>query len=354
MEEKMKPKQIYWVLLLLLAGLFIFSTIGCSSDADDEEDTADDDVTDDDDSTADDDSTDDDDDTTDDDDDDDDTLWEGTEQVFVELPDGGLVQVSMSDIPAFTWTDPDDGLTKQAAYLQNVVDEAVPDTKEYDIADYRFNFVAADDYDILVEKLAGDFRELPTYTQLEQGWFIQYEQNPTKFTDLKVIWDEILGFDSFMGAKMMNGGTIVSVAETYYEDNATITVSFNSKGEKGSVNLNGLPAFYDDDGAFSIRLQLIVLEGALSGFDPYTYNYAFDFINSVDESLLDDFLGSDVGLLPVWNDKTNGKDLLHGWVRLNDGATAHKLYWDASTGFGAEYGMMDMNGGEIVVYVLSD
>ena len=347
---------MYWMLLLLLAVFFAFSSFGCGDDDDDEEDDEDDDddATDDDTSDDDDDTTDDDDDATDDDDDDDDTPWEGGEKVFVEVPGGGLVMVSMSDVGAFEWTDPDDGLTKQAAYIQDVVNEAIPETKEEDITTYRFNFVAADNYDILAQKLAGDFRELPTYAQLAQGWFIQYEQNPTKFTDLKVIWDDVLGFSSFMSAKMMNGGTIVSVEETYYIETATINVNYHSKGEKGAVNLSGLPAFYDDDGALSIRLQLIVLEAALSGLDPDTYNYAFDFINLGGESLLDDYLGSDINQLPVWSDKNSAEDLVSGWVRLNAGATAHQLFWDATTGYSADYNMSDMNGGTIEVYTLSD
>ena len=344
-----------WLLFLLaaLTLLLAFSVLGCGDDDDDNND-ADDDSGADDDSAADDDAADDDSAVDDDTQPDDDTgtdVWTGNETIIVSTPDGP-VTVELNGLPAFTWNDPDDGLDKTAVYLSVVVEQAFSG-KEFDPADYKYNFLASDGYNILSQKLDGDYRALPSYADLEKGWFIEYEEEGGKYIDIEVVWDDSLGFSNFMGAKMMDGGTIEMVENILFDQSVTVEVVWATSGAKTAVDLNGLPAF-DDGGTLAVYLHLIIWEAALEDFDPKTYTYAFNFISNDDDgnwSLLDNLSG--IGDLPVWLDYETNKDIHHGWIE-DAGEDGYRLFWDEATGFTGMYSVKFMNGGTIEVYDVTE
>jgi hypothetical protein len=334
-----------FLLISLLAAIAVpFAGLGCGDDDDDDDDNDDtsDDDTDDDDTT--------DDDTTDDDTTDDDTggeTWTGEESVTIATPDGD-VAVDLAGLPAFLWTDPEDATEKLAVLVRTVVDAAFT-SKDFDPADYKFNFVASDGYDILAKKLDGDYRGLPSYDELQDGWFIEYEETePTAHTDIKVIWDEALGYPAFMSARFMDGGEIGMVENVLYDQDVTVNVVYATKGFKAAVNLIGLPAF-DDGGTLAVRLNHVVAEAALEGFDPKTIDYAFNFIANDDYNLLVDKLAGDTSLLPVWNDFDFSKDIHHGWLE-DGGADGTKVVWDPVTEFPGFYGIKHLEDGTIEVW----
>jgi hypothetical protein len=337
-----------WLMMVLIAILAFAGTMSCGDDDDDDDDDAtedDDDAVDDDD-----DATDDDDDATDDDDDDaTGPVWEGSEIVFVDTPQGE-VQVSLAGLPAFEWTDPEDELTKQAIYVKTVIDKGI-ENLALDPAGLKIGFTAADGYSPLSQKYDGDFRQLPAYGDMDKGWFIQYEQEPEKWTDIQVIWDESLNLPNFMGVKQMNGGQINMVEEILFDETVTIQVNFADEVVKAAVDLNGLPAFYDEDEDLCVYTHHIVLEAALEAFDPETYTYVFDFIADNGWSLLADGLGDDQGLLPGWLAEDD-KDIHHGWIK-NTEEDGFRLFWDDATGYDAEtYGVKNMEDGDIIIYTV--
>ena len=343
----MNLKRWLLALMILLLCAALVPVVGCGDDDDDDDDTGADD-----DDSADDD---DDDDDTGDDDDDDDTgpTWEGSERVYV-LIDGALIEVMLQGLSSFTWTDPEDSMDKQAVLVSTVVDAALASDKEDEIdpTAYKYNFINADDDSVLGQNLDGDFRTLPAYADLPKGWFVQYEENGYKYTDLRVIWDDSLNYEDYMKAIMMNGGTLEMVENILFDQDVAVTVSYMLKGLSAEVNLSGLPAF-DDDGALAVPLHLIVREAALDSFDPETFDYFFDFIsNNADGnwSLLEDGLGSNTGLLPVWQDYANDKDIHHGWIKNAD-PDGYKLFWDPATGFDGTYQVDQMDAGKIIVWV---
>jgi hypothetical protein len=271
--------------------------------------------------------------------------------VKVATPDGE-VDVQLFGLDAFQWTDPDDSTVKQAVLVSTVVDQAVAPAK-FDPTAYKYDFIATDGYDILANKLDGDYRGLPTFDNLALGWFIEYPDEDTQQTDIEVVWDDSLGFPKFMGAKLMNGGTIELVENVLFDQDVHVSVVMRPDGTPVDVNLNGLPAF-DDNGALAVYLHLIVLEAALDGFDPKTYTYDFNFIsNDADGnwSLQDNL---DAGqTLPLWLDFTNSQDIHHGWIE-NTADDGYRLFWDAATGFPGKYGVKHMDDGTIEAYVVTD
>jgi hypothetical protein len=337
---------ILWV-LLLTAVLMAVGFVSCGGGDDDDDDTVagaggdDDDL----------DNPDDDDDFTGD-DDDSSLTWVGEQVVYFATYDG-KVPVHLDGLDAFEWTDPDDGLAKAAVLLSTVAEQAfsqIPNAT-IDPAGYRFNFVSGNGDDILEADLGGDFRGLPDFAAMEKGWFVEYEEEtPGKFADVRVAWDSSLGYEDFMNARKMNGGTISMVEELYFDKDVSIDVSFSGKAAKGTVNLNGLPAFMD--GAdLSVMVNMVVLKAGLSGFDAENGKYVINFITNADggnESLLTN-LGDDQTLLPKWDDLSGSKDIHHGWLKdtVTDG---YGLFWDPSTGYSADYDLTQMDNGSIVVY----
>ena len=346
----MRRTNLLWVLLLCLLMASVVFTCRCASsskNSSDDDTAADDDAADDD--AADDDAADDDvaDDDAADDDSDDAVSWTGNENVNVDLG-AGPVEVPLNGLPAFTWNDPDDGLDKTALLVQTVVDEASKSAP----ADLKYNFICTDTYNILTQKLDGDYRKLPTYDQLAQGWFIEYDESMSKYTDIKIVWDTALGFPKSFGAKLMDGGTIQGVENVLFGEHATFNVGFATKKAYTAIDLYGMPAF-DDAGTPAVYLHLVILEAALAGFDPKNKVYAFNFTsNDTDGNwdLLVQKLGGDTSLLPVWTDTVNNKDMHHGWIE-NAGATdGVKVIWDAATGFPGYYKVKHMDSGYIDVY----
>ena len=336
-------KNFILILLLLAVMLLAVSFTGCGDDDDDDEITEQDDD-------------DDDDDTVDDDDDDDTTgpVWEGTERVYVYLA-GGLVMVNMEGLSMYMWTDPEDGVSKQAMLVQTVVDAAIEKVTSEEVGTdgIKFNFIGADEYNILVNKLFGDFSTLPDYDDLAKGWFIQYEESigGGDYIDIKVVWDDSLAYEDFMSARMMNGGTVGFVEELYFDGDINVTVDYAAKGAKGSVSLLDMPAFYDGDD-LAVYLSLIVNKAALSEFDPKTFDYGFNLIGSGEWNLLVDGLLDDTSLLPVWIDKTLGKDIMHGWIKYTE-VDGYHVFFDTDTGFDPMYNVLLMDGGSIMVHDLS-
>jgi len=338
----------FMVLLSILALLVMGAAIAGCGDDDDDDDDDDDAVDDDDDDATGDDETGDDDPSDDDTgDDDDDIVWTGNESVLVSTPDGD-VTVELNGLEAFMWTDPEDSTDKPAVLVKTVVDAAF--AKDFDPADYKFNFAASDGYNILSKKLDGDYRTLPFYDDLELGWFIEYEEDGGKVTDIQIIWDDTLGYENFMGAKMMNGGTIEMVENILFEDSATVTVAYGTKG-KAAVELQGLPAFYDEGNAvYAVYLHHIVLDAALEEFDPKNKVYNFNFIsNDADGnwSLADNLDPADP--LPLWLDYDFNKDIHNGWIE-DAGDDGYRLFWSEDSGFSGMYKVKHMDGGYIDCY----
>ena len=339
-------KRLFSLLLMVLFALStLFVAAGCSGD-DDDDDAADDDASDDD--ASDDDA---DDDVADDDATDDDSVgdtWTGDETVTISTPEGD-VDVDLNGLAAFAWTDPEDGVVKQAVLVSTVVEAAFA-AKDFDPADYKYNFIATDDYDILAMKADGDFRILPSYEQLAQGWFYEYVDEDTSLTDIQVFWDEDLGLPGYMGAKLMNGGTIQMVENNLFTESVTVTVTYPDVSGEVVVNLQGMPAF-DDEGVQAVYLHLIVLEANFADFDPDTYTYEFNFISNDDDgnwSLKEDL---DIGEeLPTWEDFESSQDMHHGWIE-NTAEDGYRLFWDDATGFPGKFSVKFMDEGTIEVLI---
>jgi hypothetical protein len=321
-----------WRLFLILAFLFAGLLTACGDD-DDDDDSGDDD-------------------TADDDDDDNDTspgdTWPGDQTVVVVTPDGEFT-VSLNGLPMEEWTDPETSDVHPAVPLIAVVDKALEDSA-VEPNDYKFNFVATDDYDILAKKLDGDYRALPFYDDLALGWFIEYDETGEKYIDIEIVWDESLGFENFMKAKLMDGGTIGMVENVLFDQDVTVNVVWGPTKAKTAVNLNGLPAF-DDEGTLAIWVHHIILEGALEGFNPKERTYAFNFVANDGYDLLDD----DTTLLdlPVWLDYDTFKDVHHGWIE-NTAEDGYRIFWDEATGFPGNFSMKFMEDGTIEAYDITD
>ena len=331
--------QRWLVLFALLACIaFLAIAINCGDDDDDDgdDDVVDDDVADDD--TADDDVADDDvadDDST-------EVLWDGDESVVIATPDGN-VEVDLNGLPAFIWTDPEDQTDKQAVLVKTVFDEAL--AKDFDVADYKYNFVATDGYNILTWKLDGDYRQLPAYDDLPLGWFIPYEDD-----DLRVIWDESLEFPGFFSTHSMNGGTIEMVENILFDQHVNVTVDYQAKGIKATVDLFGMPAF-DDEGTMAVYLHLIVLDAALEEFEPPKDidTYRFNFISNDTDgnwNLEDDLDPGEE--LPLWEDYEGSQDIHHGWIKNTD-TDGYRLFWHEDTAYAGHYGVKHMDDGYIEV-----
>ena len=331
-----------WLLVAVLACGFLAAACG-DDDDDDNDDAADDD-------TADDDAADDD--AADDDDDNDDATWPGAQTVTIVTPDGDQT-VSLTGLPMTEYTDPDSGDTYPAVAVQDVVDLAFA-AKDFDPADYKYNFIATDDYDVLSKKLDGDYRPLPSYDNLALGWFIEYDETGEKYTDIEIVWDASLGFESFLGAKMMDGGTVEMVENVLFDQDVYITVEWAEVPTKAEVNLNGLPAF-DSEGELAVPLHLVIAEAALENWNPKEQSYAFNFIASDDYSLLEhvEGEGGTVLDLPYWLDYENGKDVHAGWIK-NTEEDGYRIFWDEATGFPGSYSMSLMDGGTIQTFDITD
>jgi len=333
----MKTTRYALIILLLFGFAAVFGNLACGDDDDDNDDN--DTTADDDDATDDDDAPDDDDATG--------ETWEGDQTVFVMTPTG-QVEVELNGLPTTTYTDPESKDVHVAVNIQDVVDQA-----SFDSTGYKFYFIATDDFNALAKSLDGDFRPLPEYTQLAQGWFIEYEEEGV--TDIEAVWDEGLGYSGYMFAKMMDGGTIAIVENILFDQNVTINVDFGTVPAKAAVNLNGLPAFYDGDGDLSVWAHHVILEAALDGFDPKEYYYAVNFIANDGYSLLDHLIqyGDDVLDLPWWKDYEAGKDVHNGWIKNTD-EDGYRVFWAESTGFSGSYSVGLLENGTIEVIDITD
>ena len=72
---------------------------------------------------------------------------------------------------------------------------------------YHYNFIASDGFNVLVDKLEGDYSKLPWFEELELG-YVYYD---TVKETLRIGWDDSLGFPGSLNAKGMDGGTIEAV-----------------------------------------------------------------------------------------------------------------------------------------------
>lgn len=72
---------------------------------------------------------------------------------------------------------------------------------------YHYNFVANDDFDVLRDKLEGDFSQLPYYGELDSG-FVYHDADGGMF---RIGWDASLGFPKSLNVKGIDGGTIRAV-----------------------------------------------------------------------------------------------------------------------------------------------
>ena len=333
----MKLNRFLLLLLVLILSLGVVAACGDDDDDDDDDDTPADG---------------DDDDGDDDDDDDDDDGWPGTQELTVATPEGD-VTVSLAGLPMVTYTDPETSDEFDAVAIKDVVDQAF--AKAFDPADYKFNPIASDGYNVLIWKLDGDFRGLPGYADLALGWFIACGDDCDESDDIMAVWDESLELPGFMKARYMKNGTFEMVEEILYDQTAQITVQYATTTAKTAVDLNGLPAFYDGDGDLAVYVHHIILEAALDEFDPKTYTYAFDFIANDDYSLLEHIegLGDDVTDLPWWEDFAAGKDVHHGWIKSTD-EDGFRAFWDEASSFPSSYGISHMEDGTIECHDITD
>jgi hypothetical protein len=67
---------------------------------------------------------------------------------------------------------------------------------------YHYDFIANDDYSVLVNKYEGDLSKIPVYGELENGFI--YDNGDS----LKIGWDPSMNFASALNVKHMDGGVI--------------------------------------------------------------------------------------------------------------------------------------------------
>lgn len=72
---------------------------------------------------------------------------------------------------------------------------------------YHYNFIGNDGFNVLVDKMEGDYSKLPWWLELNQGYVYFDQEKET----LRIAWDESLGFPGSLSAKGMDGGTIEAV-----------------------------------------------------------------------------------------------------------------------------------------------
>lgn len=72
---------------------------------------------------------------------------------------------------------------------------------------YHYNFIAGDGFNVLVEKMEGNYAKLPWYKELDLG-FVYYDAEKDM---LRVGWDESLAFPGSLNVKGIGGGTIEAI-----------------------------------------------------------------------------------------------------------------------------------------------
>ena len=186
------------------------------------------------------------------------------------------------------------------------------------------------------------------------GWFILCGEDCDEDDDIKAVWDESLEFPSLLNARFMKNGTMAMVEEILFDESATITVQYAATKAKATVDLMGLPAFYDGED-LAVYVHHIILEAALEEFDPKTFTYAFNFIASDDYSLLEHIegYGDDVTDLPWWEDFAAGKDVHHGWIK-NTTDSGFRVFWDEASALPSSYGVGYLDGGSIEAHDITD
>ncbi len=73
---------------------------------------------------------------------------------------------------------------------------------------YHYNFIAGDGFNVLVDKMEGDYSKLPWYNELDKG-FVYYDAEKDM---LRIGWDAALAFPGSLNVKGIGDGTIEAVA----------------------------------------------------------------------------------------------------------------------------------------------
>jgi hypothetical protein len=121
----------------------------------------------------------------------------GTE--IVHFKNGDVVQdVALSSLDHTEY----DG--NEAVRIQLIVDEGSLDSPYA----FFFNFIASDGFNVLVDRLEGDYAGIPLYPETSGGFLYQ---DPLGVDGLVAGWDAALAFPRYMNVKQMDGGTIEAV-----------------------------------------------------------------------------------------------------------------------------------------------
>jgi hypothetical protein len=121
----------------------------------------------------------------------------GTEIVHFKNGDT-ITDVALSSLDSTVF----DG--NEAVRIQLIVDEGVLASPYA----YFFNFIGSDDYNVLVDRLEGDYAGIPVYAETSGGFLYQ---DPPGEDGLVAGWDAALAMPRYMNVKQMDGGTIEAV-----------------------------------------------------------------------------------------------------------------------------------------------
>ncbi|GEM_PF-1465689 len=154
--------------------------------------------------------------------------------------------------------------------------------------DYHYNFIANDDFNVLVDKLEGDYSKLPWWKELDFG-FVYYDAEKDM---LRIGWDASLGFPSSLNVKGIGGGTIEAVAI------GTSNFVVIAGAVRSLLDATTLPKVdmvnykYPEDGAIPMTTfaEIFTAAGVL---DPEAYAYKFYGT--------DGFSNNDTNLMPFEN-----------------------------------------------------
>jgi len=266
--------------------------------------------------------------------------------VIIATPQGDI-EVALNDLPVKQWIDVESCTLHPALNLKEVVETVMPSLEIHPGA-YRFNFIATDAYNVLQKKLNGDFRFLPSYSDLSAGWLINKRTNDSHTSDLQLVWDYEAYLPDFMDVKMMNGGIIEWVDNYVFPFPAWVTVEYAVTESRTRLNLQGLPAIRRQ-GSPAVELNRIILEADLDEFDPDQCEYAFNFISGAQDgkwNLADHLTG--LMELPVWRDWQTNEDLFHGWIQ-RDGDNGFRVFWSRKTKFSGRFSVKHFEEGTIEI-----
>lgn len=175
---------------------------------------------------------------------------------------------------------------------------------------HHYNFVANDGFDVLRDKLEGDYAQLPYFGELDLG-FVYHDADVGMF---RIGWDASLGFPKSLSVKGIDGGTIRAV------DVGATDVVVKAGTVRARVDISGMPTQDvvnyrkpDEGPQPMIPLTDVLAAAGVEAPEGFVFKYY----------ATDGFSNNDDNLMPY-------SHLEHTWLQVANRRVVPEEGWDTS------------------------